>query len=236
MQHKRGGGVSGAPAGPFGSPASSSMGGGGGDGASGASSGSGSGGKVYDVYSREIDPKNNMAADPTPGQLPIAGQQVPLSTGRVQSTIPKGGTESTWLYPSPQMFLNALSRKKKAGDVTEADAESMVAIHNNMNERTWAEVLRWEALHKDTCPDPKLLRFKGRPDELSPLAQMKTWTGCVLHGVLCGFAVGGPPFPPRPPSPPCARVIAAFPCLLFAYLLTVPCPSSLTGCPSSHMR
>ncbi len=133
--------------------------------------------KVYDVYSREIDPKNMMAADPTPGQLPIAGQKVPLSTGRVQSTIPKGGTESTWLYPSPQMFLNALSRKKKADDVTEQDAESMVAIHNNMNERTWAEVVDWETLHWAKCPEPKLLRFKGRPDELSPLAYLKTLTG-----------------------------------------------------------
>jgi hypothetical protein len=77
------------------------------------------------------------------------------------------------------MFLNALSRKKKADDVTEADAESMVAIHNNMNERTWAEVLRWESLHAAKCPDPKLLRFKGRPDELSPLARLRTLTGCV---------------------------------------------------------
>lgn len=134
-----------------------------------------SGAKVYDVYSREIDPKNQMAADPTPGQLPVMGQREPLSTGRVQSTIPKGGTESTWLYPSPQMFLNALSRKKKADDVTEKDASSMVAIHNNMNERGWAAVLDWEALHCDEC-DPRkisLLRFVGRPTNFSPKAQIK---------------------------------------------------------------
>jgi cytochrome c heme-lyase len=134
-------------------------------------------GKVYDVYGREIDPLNQMAADPTPGQLPVPGQQVPLSTGRVQSTIPKGGTDSTWLYPSPQMFLNALSRKKKADDITEKDAEAIVAIHNNMNERTWVEVLRWESLHSAKCPDPKLLRFMGRPHDLSPLARLRTLTG-----------------------------------------------------------
>jgi cytochrome c heme-lyase len=36
-------------------------------------------------------------------QAPAPGQEVPLPVERVQSTIPKGGTESTWLYPSPQM-------------------------------------------------------------------------------------------------------------------------------------
>ena len=84
------------------------------------------------------------------------------------------------------MFLNALSRKNKADDVTEQDAESMVAIHNNMNERTWAEVLRWESMHWATCPDPKLLRFKGRPDELSPLAYAKTLTGSVPRRAVGG--------------------------------------------------
>lgn len=68
----------------------------------------------YDVYSRRIsecggnstsepiDPANQMPANPS--QQPAPGQRRPLSTDRVQSTIPKGGTESTWTYPSPQMF------------------------------------------------------------------------------------------------------------------------------------
>ncbi|CAN0395034.1 unnamed protein product, partial [Laminaria digitata] len=49
-----------------------------------------------------VDPSNNMPVNPN--QLPAAGQQVPLSTERVRSTIPKGGEETTWTYPSPQMF------------------------------------------------------------------------------------------------------------------------------------
>ena len=49
-----------------------------------------------------LDPSNNMPVNPN--QLPAAGQQVPLSTDRVRSTIPKGGEETTWTYPSPQMF------------------------------------------------------------------------------------------------------------------------------------
>ena len=63
----------------------------------------------YNVYSQRIDntkggldPTNNMPANPN--QEPAPGQQKPLSTARVPSTIPKGGEESTWTYPSPQMF------------------------------------------------------------------------------------------------------------------------------------
>lgn len=68
----------------------------------------------YNVYSQRIDtdaaaaskggldPTNNMPANPN--QEPAPGQQKPLSTERVPSTIPKGGEESTWTYPSPQMF------------------------------------------------------------------------------------------------------------------------------------
>ncbi len=52
-----------------------------------------------------------------PQQLPSPGQQQPLSTNRVVSGIAKGGTESTWLYPSEQMFYNSLKRKGKGDDV-----------------------------------------------------------------------------------------------------------------------
>lgn len=51
-----------------------------------------------------LDPKNNMPLEAN--QQPCPGQRRPLSVGRVQSKIPKGGTDTTWLYPSPQMFYN----------------------------------------------------------------------------------------------------------------------------------
>jgi len=51
-----------------------------------------------------LDPKNNMPLEPN--QQPCPGQKKLLSTDRVQSNIPKGGTDSTWIYPSPQMFYN----------------------------------------------------------------------------------------------------------------------------------
>jgi cytochrome c heme-lyase len=51
-----------------------------------------------------LDPKNNMPLEPN--QQPCPGQRLPLSLARIQSNIPKGGTDTTWLYPSPQMFYN----------------------------------------------------------------------------------------------------------------------------------
>ena len=61
-------------------------------------------GTVYNVYAQPIDPTNQMPV--TANQKPAPGQREELSVERVQSSIPKGGTEATWLYPSPQMFYN----------------------------------------------------------------------------------------------------------------------------------
>lgn len=71
---------------------------------------------VYNVYNQkvndaacpiaapQIDPRNNMPVDAN--QLPAPGQRRLISTSRATSAIPKGGTDSTWVYPSPQMFYN----------------------------------------------------------------------------------------------------------------------------------
>ena len=93
--------------------------------------------KVYNVYSEEIDPTNMMPANSN--NVPSDGQKYPLNTSRVSSTIPKGGLEdgSSWTYPSEQMFYNAMVRKNKSEDVHEGHVPVIVAIHNNMNEKTW---------------------------------------------------------------------------------------------------
>jgi len=122
------------------------------------------------VYAQEINPLNQVPLNLN--QLPHPSQKVPLSTEREPSTIPKGGTDSaTWSYPSPQMFYNALKRKGKGDDVDEAIVTEIVGIHNNMNEKTWRRVLAWESLRRADCDEaPRLSRFTGRPDELSPRA------------------------------------------------------------------
>ena len=150
--------------------------------------------KSFNVYSEPIDPTNQMPYNPN--QMPHPDQKEALSVERVVSSIPKGGTNETWSFPSPQMFYNALKRKGKDDNVAERDVETIVAIHNNMNERTWNMLLKWEAKYAKyacfiklicfnaytlrICPNPKLLRFLGRPDELSPKARFKTWLGYVF--------------------------------------------------------
>jgi hypothetical protein len=48
--------------------------------------------KIYNVYSQEINPDNNMPFNAN--QLPAPGQKKPLSTERVTSGIPKGASYS----------------------------------------------------------------------------------------------------------------------------------------------
>uniref|UniRef100_K3WGY4 Holocytochrome c-type synthase n=1 Tax=Globisporangium ultimum (strain ATCC 200006 / CBS 805.95 / DAOM BR144) TaxID=431595 RepID=K3WGY4_GLOUD len=130
--------------------------------------------EIYNVYGQRIDPTNMMPYNPN--QEPNDEQRYPLPQERVQSTIPKGGTEGTWLYPSEQMFYNALKRKGKGEDVHEADVPTIVSIHNNMNERAWAQVEHYEKVcHPES--DPKLLKFCGRPDDLTPIAWVKNMLG-----------------------------------------------------------
>ena len=94
-----------------------------------------------------------------------------------------GGTDvGTWQYPSPQMFYNALVRKNKVEGACEDDMDTVVAIHNNMNEKTWNLVMQWENLHASSFrnvpgANPKLLKFIGRPHDLSPLATLKSFFG-----------------------------------------------------------
>jgi hypothetical protein len=78
---------------------------------------------------------------PELSQSPATDQSVALPTARTESSIPRG-QDGKWEYPSPQQFYNALVRK---GWVTpEEHIETMVDIHNFLNERAWQEVLKWE--------------------------------------------------------------------------------------------
>jgi len=49
---------------------------------------------------------------PPPNQRPAPDQPFPLSTERELSTIPRADKEDEcWMYPSQQMFWNAMLRK-----------------------------------------------------------------------------------------------------------------------------
>merc|ERR1719215_960988 len=92
----------------------------------------------------------------------------PLSGDRAVSTIPSA-TGDPFLYPSEKQFFG--SAVAKGHDVQAQDMSMVVAIHNAVNERTWQEILLYERLHAEECATPRLIRFLGRPGELSPKAK-----------------------------------------------------------------
>merc|ERR1719249_339077 len=123
-----------------------------------------------------LDPRNMMPLDPK--QTPAPNQPFPLPIERQKSSIPKAGTEETWVYPSQQMFFNALLRKGwefEEGSLAPADMEHIIKIHNANNESAWQEVLSWESLHEG--PEPKLKSFGGKAKYFSPRAHIRGWLG-----------------------------------------------------------
>lgn len=94
--------------------------------------------------SDSINASNNM---PILSQQPSPGQKMKLSIEREISTIPRGGdpNEKIWVYPSEQMFFNAMKRKN--WDPKEKDMEVVVPIHNAVNEQAWRKILEWENMH-----------------------------------------------------------------------------------------
>ncbi|NP_001080580.1 cytochrome c-type heme lyase [Xenopus laevis] len=129
----------------------------------------------------DIDPSNMM---PPPNQTPAPDQPFSLSLDREESTIPRSSTEKNWVYPSEQMFWNAMLRKGwrwKEDDLKPEDMTNIIKIHNKNNEQAWSEILKWEALHAKECPcGPSLVRFGGKAKEFSPRARMRSWMGYEL--------------------------------------------------------
>lgn len=133
-------------------------------------------------------------------QAPAPNQEQALPTDRDPSSIPKGTGDGNWEYPSPQQMYNALLRKGYT-DTDITAVESMVAVHNFLNEGAWAEVVEWEKRFggglsraweickrgEENAPEtqrfidwktntppinPTLVRFQGRPKDMTPKAAM----------------------------------------------------------------
>ncbi|KAJ9591813.1 hypothetical protein L9F63_001630, partial [Diploptera punctata] len=133
------------------------------------------------VSGNDINPLNMM---PPPNQQPAPDQPFPLPIDRQVSTIPKAGSDNEfWVYPSQQMFWNAMLRKGwrwKDEDIERKDMEDIIRIHNANNEQAWQEVLKWEALHARECGNPKLKSFGGKAKDYSPRARIRHWMGYEL--------------------------------------------------------
>lgn len=58
------------------------------------------------------------------------------------------------------------------------DMQTIVPIHNAVNERAWTEVMRWEnGRGGDKCGGVKLVTFVGKPGERSPRARFNGLLG-----------------------------------------------------------
>ncbi|TDZ38405.1 Cytochrome c heme lyase [Colletotrichum trifolii] len=143
----------------------------------------------------QLNPLNYMFKEIS--QAPALNQAIALPTDREPSTIPKGSGDGNWEYPSPQQMYNALLRKGYT-DTDITAVESMVSVHNFLNEGAWAEIVAWEerfgqGLYKgwqmckrgeENSEDmveklkdgseepPTLIRFQGRPKDMTPKAVM----------------------------------------------------------------
>lgn len=137
--------------------------------------------------SDDLSPLNMM---PVLSQTPLsASQRATLSTDREISSIKRTlssdedptipSSAPKWIYPSAQQFYNALV--KKGFETDEDDVDSMVFVHNVLNEVAWKQVLEWEARRKgipvEEETEAELMRFKGRPGTLSPKARYYLFMG-----------------------------------------------------------
>lgn len=147
----------------------------------------------------KLNPLNYMFTSISQERAP--NQTVDLPVDREVSSIPRGDSEGNWEYPSPQQMYNAMLRKGYT-DTPQDAVESMVAVHNFLNEGAWQEIIGWERLFAkglkqgwekcrrgeeniavdalkdevmgriDHESEPRLVRFQGRPKELTPKAQI----------------------------------------------------------------
>jgi len=150
----------------------------------------------------QLNPLNYMFPDLS--QKPAPNQSHALPTSREPSSIPKGTGDGNWEYPSPQQMYNAMLRKGYT-DTDVTAVESMVSVHNFLNEGAWEEIVGWEqrfsrGLYKgwQICKrgeahveeeldrnwdgaetEPKLIRFQGRPQDMTPKAAMLQALGRV---------------------------------------------------------
>ncbi|KAF7983384.1 hypothetical protein HWV62_22389 [Athelia sp. TMB] len=127
-----------------------------------------------DHGAKGLNPLNQM---PDLAQQRAPNQQVELPLERTVSSIPRDPS-AKWEYPSPQQFYNALVRK--GWETPEEHVETMVGIHNFLNEEAWQEVMKWEKRAISDDEDPHLARFKGRPGEMSPKARFMLFAGWLL--------------------------------------------------------
>ncbi|KAM3421058.1 Holocytochrome c-type synthase [Cercospora zeina] len=162
-------------------------------------------------YISKLNPLNYMPSN-LANNREHTEQTIALPLEREASTIPRGDGQGTWEYPSPQQMYNAMLRKGYT-DTPAEHVESMVAVHNFLNEGAWDEIRGWEGrFHAGLsrgwtlCSrgeegyekharlealrvrgreaellnyEPDLVRFEGRPGDMTPKARMLSFMAKV---------------------------------------------------------
>ncbi len=136
-------------------------------------------GQLYPLPTRRVRSSIPMG-DFTPGHQEGADEAAAGAAGAGASGAGAGAAaaadgDTNWVYPSEQMFFNAM--KRKGWGPKEEEMPVVVSIHNAVNERAWMEVMKWERLRSDECDCPKLFKFQGRPKDLSPRARVNALMG-----------------------------------------------------------
>jgi cytochrome c heme-lyase len=81
-----------------------------------------------------------------------------------------GDDHNRWVYPSEQQLYNAM-RKKGWTNVPETSIPVVLQIHNAVNEATWSRLLEY---HRFGPHESRLVRFQGRPNDVTPKAWFLT--------------------------------------------------------------
>lgn len=124
---------------------------------------------------------NELSNDILFDSSPQTHQSQSLSTTRKVSSIPKStyshahqpNDVDKWVYPSEQQYYNAMRRKGYNPPIN--DMPVVLFIHNAVNEQGWTKIKEWEAYNGNH--HPKLKRFMGRPNDMSPKARFLNFLG-----------------------------------------------------------
>lgn len=120
---------------------------------------------------------NNSQNCSSDRDTPINTRNAFLSTERETSSIPRASTPGkNWVYPSQQQFFDAMKRKNFDPDAK--DMQTVIPIHNAVNERAWMEIMKWEeGQGSEKCGGCQLIKFEGDSTKLTPTARFNMLMG-----------------------------------------------------------
>ncbi|KAK4033212.1 cytochrome c/c1 heme-lyase [Parachaetomium inaequale] len=136
-----------------------------------------------DAPSAQTPPRTQSQLDEarTVSSIPRSSEPGPAACPSNDEQETGASKTGHWVYPSEKQFFEAM--KRKGHEAAAADMKTVVPIHNAVNERAWAEILKWEAPYvapAGGCGGPRLHSFAGLGSAtatMSPKARINTLLG-----------------------------------------------------------